>query len=884
MIESGLMAAETASGNIQVSVIVPTLNEGPNIDPLLRGLFAIDALAGRIEVVIADDGSTDGTVERIREWSRAHPVRLVRRAGRPDLAAAVIEAARTCQGHWVVVMDADGSHPVDRIPALLEALESGSCDIAVGSRHVAGGGVDGWPWYRIAMSRIAALLAWPFTELRDPMSGFFATDLDRLASLPAERAGYKVLLELLVREHPGPRVSEIPIRFRDREFGSSKLGIRTQWIFLQRLAAMGGARMTLRNASKFGLVGLSGMFVDLAVFQVLALGGIGLAGAHMSSFAVATITNFTINYFWTFRGSFVPGQPLTLRYLRFLAVALLALFLRGGVLAALVHGAGMSPALAIIPAIIVTAGVNYIGSIFYVFATREATARRLIRWRLAAIGLIAYLFALRVLYLGQVDLILDEMYYWTYNLYPALSYLDHPPLTAWLIWLGTRLAGDTIFGVRLPVLVLAPLAAWFAYLYGRDMIDRNAGLIAALLVFSIPAYFAAGMLMTPDATLVAAWAAALYFFQRGLVHDDRSAFAGLGIAMGLGMLAKYTMVLLAPAAFVFMLLDPGARRWFRRPEPYLAAMLAAVLFLPVMIWNMQHDWASFAFQATRRLLEHPGFSSHMIVVFTLLMLAPLAAPAAAYVIGPVRKLLCEIDRHRLFMLSMTLVPLAIFAIYGIFSPVKFHWAVPVWLGILPLISATVLPRPEAAKRRLLDLLNRLWGPALVAKAIVFGLLLHYIALGLPGIALTDGRLGYLGWQEMAGAVHELEQSVEAETGRRPVIAGMSKWSVAAALSFHDVDGRRDNITSRNIVGMRGSQWEYWFDPETDPARPVILVNYEPKLIDEDWLELALVGLGPLETRQVFRDGRHIRTLYYRVASGFRPEQVRYPDRWPEAPD
>jgi dolichol-phosphate mannosyltransferase len=90
-----------------------------------------------------------------------------------------------------------------------------------------------------------------------------------------------------------------------------------------------------------------------------------------------------------------------------------------------------------------------------------------------------------------------------------------------------------------------------------------------------------------------------------------------------------------------------------------------------------------------------------------------------------------------------------------------------------------------------------------------------------------------------------------------------------------------DITSQNIIGMSGSMWEFWFDRQTDPGRPVILVNYSSKLIDEEWLELALVELGPLQSRPIKRDGQPVRTLYYRIASGFRPQQVRYPDRIPE---
>lgn len=861
----------------EISVIVPTLNEGPNIDPLLERLFSVKALQHRVEVIIADDNSTDDTAARVEAWARSHPVKLVQRQGPPDLSASVIAGAQAAAGKWAVVMDADGSHPADRVPELIESLERGRCDIVVGSRHVRGGAIEQWPWYRRALSRLASLLAWPYTDVRDPMSGFFACARERLTALPVDRAGYKILLELLVRSEPPPRVSEIPIHFHDREHGESKLGLLNQWIFLQRLAALGGARLTVGNASKFGLVGLSGVLVDLLLFQVLIVTGLTLAGAHMSSFAAATVTNFVLNYRWTFSGDFPSGQSVVLRYGRFLAVALLALMLRGGVLAALVQGLGVPPALAIIPAIIVTAGINYLGSIFYVFPTGEARSRARIRWRLAALALIAYLIALRALYLGLVDLIPDEAYYWVYTLHPALSYLDHPPLTAWLIGLATQLAGATTFGVRLPVLLLAPLGAWFAYLFGRDMIDKSAGIIASCLFCAIPAFFAAGLLMVPDSTLIVAWMAALYFFQRALIKEDGRAFLGLGVAMGAGLLAKYSILLLAPAALLFMLTDARARRWFKHPEPYLGALLAALMFLPVLIWNWQHEGASFFFQLLRRPLADPTFSVHMIAVYGFLMLAPPAAIAILYALGPVRGILVPDERHRRFMLVMALVPLAIFALYGLFSVVKFHWTVPVWLALLPLIAATILPNPAASRRPALKALNRLWGPLLVVKAVFFGLVLHYFALGLPGAGWTDGDTGYLGWPETAEVVYDLVGEIERETGKRPLIAGTTKWSVAAALTFHYPEQNPGNITSRNLIGRSASQWEAWFEPDTDPSRPVILINYEPKLIEEAWLGDVIVELGPLQSRAIYREGRHIRTLYYRVGLGFDSDRVRRPD-------
>lgn len=104
---------------------------------------------------------------------------------------------------------------------------------------------------------------------------------------------------------------------------------------------------------------------------------------------------------------------------------------------------------------------------------------------------------------------------------------------------------------------------------------------------------------------------------------------------------------------------------------------------------------------------------------------------------------------------------------------------------------------------------------------------------------------------------------------------------AAALAFHHPDGRRDQITAQNLIGMSGSMWELWFDRETDPTRPVILFHTRPRLIDEQWLEYAVIGLGPLQSRVVERDGEPIQTLYYRIADGFRPEQLRFPGQIPE---
>ncbi|MGK7297178.1 MAG: glycosyltransferase family 39 protein [Candidatus Wenzhouxiangella sp. M2_3B_020] len=864
-----------------ISVIVPTLDEGGNIGPLIDRLLAEPALAGRVEIVVADDGSTDSTVDEVQARATGGDVRLLRRSGRPDLTASVLEAARVARGEFCVVMDADGSHPVEAVGRLLAPLENGRADVAVGSRHVDGGAIADWPAWRRLTSRAAALLAWPFTRVRDPMSGFFATTRERLASLDPLEAGYKVLIEVLVRTRPDPRVVEVPFRFNDRDTGTSKMTARVQWLFVRRLAALGGARMTLGNLSRFSLVGLSGVGVDLAVFWLLRSLEAGLATAHFGSFFVATVSNFALNYRWSFAREFEQDRPVLGRYGAFLVVALLALVIRGGVLAALTQGLSLDAAAAIVPAVALTAVINYFGSVFYVFPARDAENNPEIRWRMAALGLIACSLAMRWLYLGQAELIFDEMYYWVYTLHPALSYLDHPPLTSWLIGIGSALLGDNAFGVRVATLVLAPAAIAFAYLYCRDVYDKTRGLLGAMLVATVPAWLAAGFLMTTDAPVLVAWLAALYFLRRALVEGDERAWWGAGVAIGLGALAKYTIAFLAPAVVVFMLLHASARAQLLRWRTWAGAAVALALFSPVLVWNAGHDWASFAFQSTRRIAEEPQITTHWLPLHTIVGLAPLAGLLALWLLGPARKRYCRRTPDRAFMMAMTLTPLAITAAFGLFTELKVHWVVPMWLGVLPMIAATVHPPDHVPRTRTTRALTTLWRPLLPLSLVVAGMGLHYVSIGLPGVQWQPNRLGYMGWPELAQEVHRIEQRIEAETGKRPVIAGMAKWGIASALTFHDVDGRVDNITARNLVGMSGSQWERWFDPETDPDRPVLLVSHEAKLIDESWLEGAVIGLGPLETRTVYRDDMPIQRLHFRIADGFRPEQLRYPGHIPE---
>ena len=222
------------------SIIVPTYREAPNIEPLVKRVFAAVADTGiETELIIVDDDSRDGTENIVESLRSDYPVRLIVRRDERGLSSAVITGFAEAKYDRLVVLDADLQHPPEMIPTLLERLDSGDCDFVIGSRYTQGGGIGAdWPFLRRLASRIATLLARPLAPLSDPMSGFFA--LHRRTWERASRLdpiGYKIALELYVKggcRHP----ADVPIEFATRAAGESKLSLGEQVRYLRHLGRL----------------------------------------------------------------------------------------------------------------------------------------------------------------------------------------------------------------------------------------------------------------------------------------------------------------------------------------------------------------------------------------------------------------------------------------------------------------------------------------------------------------------------------------------------------------------------------------------------------------------------------------------------------------------
>ena len=226
------------------------------------------------------------------------------------------------------------------------------------------------------------------------------------------------------------------------------------------------------------------------------------------------------------------------------------------------------------------------------------------RW-LAVVALIAAMTALRVIYASLLDLRTDEAYYWTWSKESVLSFLDHPPMIAWFIRFGTLIFGDTNFGVRFAgVLAMLVTQLLLADIVRRVTHDFRAVVIAVLMPEAALYY---GLLMSkvsPDVALIPFVTAMVWALVRLAESDDARWWLAAGAFAGLALLSKFTAGLLLPAVLAFMLVPPWRGRWLRSPYPWLAALIALALFLPVVIWNTEHDWASFRFQFVRATATH----------------------------------------------------------------------------------------------------------------------------------------------------------------------------------------------------------------------------------------------------------------------------------------
>lgn len=328
---------DRGGNSVYLSLILPTYNESQNIELIIQQLTSLldQIIPEDYELMIVDDNSPDETWKIALELLPKYPqLRVMRRIEEKGLSTAIIRGWQIAQGEILGVIDADLQHPPEIVLQLLSEMEKGA-DLAVASRHVEGGGVSDWSITRRILSRGAQLLGLIILpgvigRVSDPMSGFFMVRRECIAGKVLKPQGYKILIEVLGRGNIR-WIGEVGYVFQERQQGESKVTSQQYWEYLQHLVRLRLDLWPVTRFLRFGLVGFSGVFVDMAIFYLLRTGlGLGLTRSAILSSEVAIFNNFLWNDLWTF-GDISQRQPgkrrMFKRFLKFNIVCLMGLIL-----------------------------------------------------------------------------------------------------------------------------------------------------------------------------------------------------------------------------------------------------------------------------------------------------------------------------------------------------------------------------------------------------------------------------------------------------------------------------------------------------------------------------------------------------------------------------
>jgi hypothetical protein len=435
----------------------------------------------------------------------------------------------------------------------------------------------------------------------------------------------------------------------------------------------------------------------------------------------------------------------------------------------------------------------------------------------------------RLILFAGLELYADEAYYWTWSLRPAFGYFDHPPMVAYLAWLGRFLPGE--LGLRVPFALCGALVVIFAAYAAREVsVHPYAPLWAALLAATSPMLILGGSLTLPDAPLEAAFAAATW-----LVLTARGRrWLVVGLAAGLALLSKYSAGLFAPAVLAGAAIDSTLRAELRTRWPWLGAVVAALIFAPCLAWNASHDFVSIRFQVGH------GFGGRGSTGDAVAFLGAVIAGAGPIVLITGVAFLVQARAPAALRLAAVVgVPLGVTAVAAFGSHVQGNWPALVYPGLCAAAGAFVAALGKT--------LARVVGGASVALGV--GLAIGYaVELRAPRLFAPHSPPieRFHGWRDAAAGVRRV-------IGEPVPFVVASNYQIAAELAYYG------GLRRFGPTFVRPSQFDIWND-RPEPGEGLVLVSLLP--VDEASADKMLGRTAappvPLETHF---GGARVRTLW-----------------------
>ena len=428
------------------------------------------------------------------------------------------------------------------------------------------------------------------------------------------------------------------------------------------------------------------------------------------------------------------------------------------------------------------------------------------RFVLNAVLTILALVALRMVAAAFTPITFDEAYYWMWSKHLAGGYYDHPPMVAIVIRLGTIIAGDTAFGVRLVSILLALPMSWAIYRAAEILFGGWRVAATSAILLNVTLMAAVGtMIVTPDAPLLVASSFLLFSLAKVLETGRGAWWLAVGAAAGAALLSKYTALFFGPAILIWLVVVPKLRGWLISPWLYLGGLAALAMFAPVILWNADHHWVSFLKQMGRARIGdfNPLYMAELIptqIAFATPLVWILGAMGLyALIRNDVGALAARVLLNALFW---TIV--AYFIWHSLHARVEANWFAPVYPAfVLAAAVAAHLTPWEARPQRFVDFCTRWAAPTGI---VMFAILIVQANTGLLTGYRRDAtvRSVGVGWQETAREI----EAVRARTGASCVLApdyGTTSW-----LAFY--------LPKGTCVAQQSQRIRWVNMPEPDPAR------------------------------------------------------------------
>ena len=421
---------------------------------------------------------------------------------------------------------------------------------------------------------------------------------------------------------------------------------------------------------------------------------------------------------------------------------------------------------------------------------------------------------------GPLDLGPDEAHYWEWSRRLDWSYYSKGPLIAYLIRIGTSLLGESVLGIRIMAVICSALSSIFIYLLGKNLYDEHVGLSSAMLLQIIPLYSTYGIIFTIDSPLILFWTLSLLFLwkatstqskvgspetepAREIIKESHIShltsqiyWCLLGITVGLGLLAKYTMAFFYPCALLFLLFSKESRKLLFRKGPYISLLISLFVFSPVIIWNAHHGWVTFHHTAGQaHLAEGFQISPKDFLEFIGSQLGVITPLLLVLIALPVWKMRRSSQGAFLFWFS---IPIVIFFVFkSIQAKVQANWALQGYITGIIAFSAYYIKRFSSLGKGI---------RILVIAALVLSLgvtaVAHYSSvINLPVKLDPTSRL--LGWQELGEKVTMIYEEMSAT---RPVFIFSDSYQISSELAFY-VSGHP--VTYCINLGRRMNQYDIW---------------------------------------------------------------------------